>query len=100
MDISDWRARIDEIDEKLIELFNQRARIALEIGRIKKELGVPVFNPDREDFIYDHVQRNNPGPLSNAAIRRLFERIIDETRRLERELTEQEGMGDGHQHGA
>jgi chorismate mutase len=100
MDIADWRNKIDGIDEKLIEMFNERARYALEIGKIKKKLGAPVYNPEREDFIFDHVQQNNPGPLSDAAVRRLFERIIDETRRLEREMTEPEGKSDGHQHGA
>lgn len=91
MDISDWRVKIDEVDDKLLELFNQRAGFALEIGKIKREMGERVYNPDREDQIYEHVQRVNPGPLSDEAIRRLFERIIDETRRLERELTGKDG---------
>ncbi|MBW7996301.1 MAG: chorismate mutase [Candidatus Glassbacteria bacterium] len=91
MDICDWRIKIDEVDNKLLELLNQRAGYALEIGRIKRKMGVPVYNPAREDQIYDNIQESNPGPLSDEAIRRLFERIIDETRRLERELTEKEG---------
>jgi chorismate mutase len=72
-------------------LFNQRAGYALEIGKIKRVKDEPVYNPAREDQIYEHVQKENPGPLSDQAIRRLFERIIDETRRLERELTGKEG---------
>ena len=91
MDISDWRIKIDATDDKLLELFNQRAGYALEIGKIKREHNQPVYNPAREDQIYDHVQQANPGPLSGQAIRRLFERLIDETRRLEREMTEKEG---------
>lgn len=91
MDISDWRVKIDGVDDKLLELFNQRAGYALEIGKIKRLNSQPVYSPAREDQIYEHVQHANPGPLSDQAIRRLFERIIDETRRLERELTEKEG---------
>ena len=91
MDISHWRIKIDEVDDKLLELFNERAGYALEIGKIKRQNDVPVYNPAREDQIYEHVQKMNPGPLSDQAIRRLFERIIDETRRLEREVTEKEG---------
>lgn len=96
-EIEDWRDEIDRIDERLIELFNRRAEYAIEIGRIKQLRGLPVFNPNRENQIYQHVQDRNPGPLSNGAIRRLFERIIDETRRLERETCEQKGEAvDGH----
>ncbi len=91
VDINDWRIKIDAVDDKLLELFNRRAGYALEIGKIKREHDQPVYNPAREDQIYEHVQQVNPGPLSDQAIKRLFERIIDETRRLERELTEKEG---------
>ena len=94
-EIDDWRLKIDEIDEKLVELFNRRADFASEIGTIKKKLGTPVYSPERENQIFNHVQSRNSGPLSNAAIRRLFERIIDETRRLERENFEK-GTDDGH----
>lgn len=94
-EIDDWRLKIDEIDEKLVELFNRRAECASEIGNIKKKLGISIYNPERENQIFNHVQARNPGPLSNKAIRRLFERIIDETRRLERESFEK-GRGNGH----
>ena len=94
-EIDDWRLKIDEIDEKLIELFNRRAEYASEIGNIKRKLGIPIYNPERENQIFNHIQARNSGPLSNEAIRRLFERIIDETRRLERESFEK-GRGNGH----
>jgi len=87
-EIDDWRLKIDRIDEQLVELFNRRAEYASHIGKIKKKLGISVYNPDRENQIFNHVQQRNPGPLSDEAIRRLFERIIDETRRLERESYE------------
>ena len=82
--LSDWRRRIDEIDLKLIALLNERATCALEIGREKHLTGLPVYQPARENEILSNVERANPGPLPDTAIRRLFERIIDEARSLER----------------
>ena len=93
-EIGDWRKKIDEIDRQLLELFNRRARHALEIGKIKRLTNKPVHCPIREAQIFSHVRAGNPGPLSDGAISRLFERIIDETRRLEREQSE--GSKDGH----
>jgi chorismate mutase len=98
-EIEDWRKKIDELDEKLVKLFNLRAEFAIEIGKIKYLLNIPLHSPQRETQIYDHVQSMNAGPLSDAAIRRLFERLIDETRRLERETCEK-GLGNGNQHEA
>ncbi len=83
-DIDGWRKRIDEIDQELIRLLNERARCAMEIGHIKTQLGLPAWQPQREIEILRHVVKSNPGPLDDAAIRRLFERIIDEARSLER----------------
>jgi chorismate mutase len=83
MSIDDWRRRIDEIDLKLIALLNERAACALEIGREKHLKGLPVYQPARENEILATVERENPGPLPDTAIRRLFERIIDEARSLE-----------------
>jgi chorismate mutase len=84
MSIDDWRRRIDEIDLKLVSLLNERARCALEIGHEKHLRGLPVYQPARENEILANVERANPGPLADTAIRRLFERIIDEARSLER----------------
>jgi chorismate mutase len=78
------RQRIDELDEALVRLLSARAECALAIGRAKKELGLEVYQPSREADVLNHVQRMNPGPLDNGAMRRLFERVIDEARRLER----------------
>jgi chorismate mutase len=84
MNISDWRRRIDELDVKLVELLNERSKCALEIGRIKQESSIPLYQPDRETEVLENAERCNHGPLSDAAIRRLFERIIDEARSAER----------------
>ena len=85
MHIDDWRARIDTIDLKILELLNERARYSLEIGRIKHRLHLPIYVPERERLIYERLAQANGGPLTGAAVHRLFERIIDESRRLEKE---------------
>lgn len=82
--IDELRQRIDEIDTELVRLLNVRAECALAIGDEKKTLGLDVYQPSREAEVLAHVQQVNPGPLDNAAVKRLFERVIDEARRLER----------------
>lgn len=84
MKLNEWRLRIDEIDKKLVELLNARSQCALEIGRLKVQANLPLYQPEREKEVLQNAESNNPGPLSNAAIRRLFERIIDEARSAER----------------
>ncbi|MGH9371108.1 MAG: chorismate mutase [Vicinamibacterales bacterium] len=79
------RHRIDELDEALVRLLSARAACALEVGRAKKLLGLEIYQPSREAEVLAHVQHLNQGPLNDEAIKRLFERIIDEARRLERE---------------
>ena len=83
-EIDAWRRRIDQIDTQLMGLLNSRSACAVEIGRIKRTLGLPVYSPEREAWILERVMRENPGPLDPTAVRRVFERIIDESRRLER----------------
>lgn len=96
MDIEYWRTRIDELDEQIVHLLNERAKAALAIGEIKGRQNTPVYDPDRERQVLDHATRSSGGPLTDAAIRRLFERIIDENRRLEREHTgDRPPKGDG-----
>jgi chorismate mutase len=82
--VSDLRRRIDQVDDQLMKLLNSRSACAVEIGRIKRQIGMPVYQPDREKWILDRAERNNPGPLDSGAVRRVFERVIDESRRLER----------------
>jgi len=85
--ITAFREEIDRIDSELLTIFNRRATLALQIGRIKKTLQLPVYDPSREKRIFERMQRDNPGPLEDGAIVRLFERVIDESRRLERIMT-------------
>lgn len=84
MNLSDWRRRIDEIDCKLVELLNERSRCALEIGKLKQAQNIPLYQPEREKEVLENAEHENAGPLTDAAIRRLFERIIDEARSAER----------------
>jgi len=85
-DISHWRERIDETDEQLLHLLNKRAGYTLEIGKIKHGSGLAVYDPGREQFIFNRLEEKNGGPLSGQAVRRLFERIIDESRNLEKDF--------------
>jgi chorismate mutase len=92
--LDELRRRIDGLDEALVRLLSARAACALEIGRVKKAAGMPVYQPDREVQVLAHVQQINNGPLDNDAMRRLFERVIDEARRLERIANGEPEMGD------
>jgi len=83
--IEKLRHKIDATDIQLVKLLNNRAGFADEIGKIKRKLKLPVYVPSREIDVIANVQATNPGPLSDQAISRLYERIIDESRRLEKE---------------
>jgi chorismate mutase len=93
MDISDWRSRIDEIDARLVALLSERSRCVIEIGKIKRTLNLPVYDPDREKEILAQIVAGNPGPLDGDALKRLFERILDESRRMERITSGDRGHG-------
>jgi chorismate mutase len=88
MTIDELRKEIDRLDTELLRIFNQRANLALKIGELKKVEGLPIFDPGREKRIFQRMKQDNPGPLDDQAIVRLFERVIDESRRLERIRTE------------
>jgi chorismate mutase len=87
MTIDELRREIDSLDSELLQIFNRRAALALKIGEIKKGLGLPVYDPTREKKIFVRMKEENPGPLDDSAIVRMFERVIDESRRLERIMT-------------
>lgn len=83
-DLRPWRDRIDALDREILRLLNERLSCAHEIGRIKQTVGLPVYVPSREEDVLNNVTASNTGPMGNASVRRLFERIIDETRSSER----------------
>jgi|SRR5579862_6856430 len=99
MTIDDWRRRIDEVDRKLVELLNERSECALEIGRLKHEAGLPLYQPEREHEVLANAERHNKGPLPDTAIRRVFERIVDEARSVERHAMSGEKISGEHKHG-
>lgn len=84
------RERIDRVDLRILELLNERTSIAEEIGRIKKEAQLPIYEPKREDQVFQNVTSNNRGPMPDEAVRRVFERIIDEMRRVQKDRMERE----------
>jgi len=85
LELTRLREAIDRVDEVLVKLLNQRAKYAVEIGEIKGVLSLPIYAPEREKQVLQHVEQASEGPLEEAAVRRLFERIIDESRRVERQ---------------
>ncbi len=85
MDIAEWRKKIDEIDAQLVELLSARARAAHEIGRLKRDAGMPIYEPDREQTVLAHVTQANPGPLSDRELASIYERIMDIMRLIQQE---------------
>ena len=97
MSLEDWRRKIDEIDRRLVELLNERSSCVLEIGRLKKIDGMSLYQPERERQVLEAAEKANRGPLSEEAIRRLFERILDEARSVERFVMHDDS---DHDHGS
>ncbi len=86
MDISDWRDKIDEVDRELVALLNRRAACVLEIAKLKQQRGMAIYEPQREEEIFRNTAAVNGGPLDHGALRRVFERILDEGRSIQRIL--------------
>ena len=78
------RVLIDDVDRRIVELLNERTRVVEEIGRVKREAAMPIYEPKREDQVFANVTSANRGPITEAAVRRVFERIIDEMRTIQR----------------
>jgi len=85
MDIEDWRKKIDDLDRKLVDLLSERARAAVAIGKLKRNTKMPVYEPDRERIVFANVQEANPGPLPGRDLVRIYERIIDVMRNIQKE---------------
>jgi len=78
------RQAIDEIDRRIVACLNERTSVVEQIGRVKQQMTMPVYEPKREDDVFRNVTENNPGPMPSDAVKRVFERIIDEMRTLQR----------------
>ncbi len=83
-EISDWRSKIDALDEQLVKLISQRALAANAIGALKQQSDLPVYEPKREQAVFEHVRAVNQGPLPDQEIQHIFERIMDVMRSLQR----------------
>jgi chorismate mutase len=84
MDISDWRKKIDELDRQLAALLNERAAAAVEIGRLKRNTSLPIYEPEREREVIANVKRSNTGPLAERDLGQIYERIMDVMRSIQK----------------
>jgi len=85
MDIEDWRKKIDEVDRQLVSLLSERAKAAIAIGKLKRDTSMPIYEPDRELIVFENVQGANRGPLPGRDLVRIYERIIDVMRNIQKE---------------
>ena len=84
MDIADWRTRIDELDEQIVKLLNERAACAIAIGDLKRQSAAAIYEPRREQQVIEHARKVNPGPLAGEQVQDIYERIMDIMRSLQR----------------
>lgn len=85
------RVRIDDVDRRIVGLLNERTRVVEEIGRVKREAKLPIYEPKREEQVFQNVTQSNAGPLTAEALKRVFERVIDEMRTIQRVRMEAQG---------
>ena len=83
MDLAEWRRRIDQLDLRILELLNERARDVLQLAPLKRQNSIPVHAPEREEHVVNNLQEHNDGPLSDEAVRRIFETIMKEMRAVQ-----------------
>jgi chorismate mutase len=93
MDIADWRKKIDEIDQRLVAILNERAQAAQEIGRLKRRSDLPIYEPDRERIVLTQVQEQNRGPLQHRHLIQIYERIMDVMRNIQKDEIVKEKSG-------
>jgi chorismate mutase len=92
--LEEFRVLIDDLDRRLVDLLNQRTRVVEDIGRVKRAAQLPIYEPKREDQVFANISHaSGEGPLTKEAVRRIFERIIDEMRMVQRVRMERDGEG-------
>jgi chorismate mutase len=90
--LEEYRVTIDDLDRRIVELLNERTRVVEDIGRVKRSAQLPIYEPRREDQVYENISRAGArGPLTEEAVRRIYERIIDEMRMVQRVRMEEDG---------
>jgi chorismate mutase-like protein len=83
-----YRVIIDDLDLRILRLLNQRAAVVENIGHVKQSVEMPIYEPKREDQVFENVMSHNTGPLQADAVKRVYERIIDEMRKVQRDWME------------
>ena len=89
--LDECRVQVDDVDRRIVELLNERTRVVEQIGRVKREAKLPIYEPKREELVFQNVTQSNAGPLTPEALKRVFERIIDEMRTIQRVRMEAQG---------
>jgi len=89
--LDEFRIQIDDVDRRIVALLNERTKVVENIGRVKREAQLPIYEPKREDQVFANITGANQGPLTPEALRRVFERIIDEMRGIQRQRMLSEG---------
>ena len=92
--LEEYRVLVDAVDRRIVDLLNERTRVVENIGRVKREARLPIYEPKREDQVFANIAEANRGPLTEEAIRRVFERIIDEMRKVQRLRMEAQQPGE------
>ena len=91
--LEEYRLQIDEVDRGIVALLNDRTKVVEEIGRVKREVRLPIYEPKREEMVFQNITGCNQGPLTKEAMHRVFERIIDEMRMIQRRRMKEERDG-------
>jgi chorismate mutase len=91
--LEEYRLLIDEVDRGIVALLNERTKVVEEIGRVKREVRLPIYEPKREELVFQNVTACNHGPMPKEAVKRVFERIIDEMRTIQRLRMKEERDG-------
>lgn len=89
--LEEFRVLIDDVDRRIVALLNERTRVVENIGRVKRQAQMPIYEPKREDQVFANIGASNGGPLTEEAVRRIFERIIDEMRMIQRVWMKSDG---------
>jgi chorismate mutase-like protein len=89
--LDEIRHLIDDVDRRIVDLLNERTRVVEQIGNVKRQADLPIYEPKREEQVFANIAGHNRGPLSPEAVRRIFERIIDEARSIQRVRMVQDG---------
>ena len=89
--LEEFRVLVDDVDRRIVALLNERTRVVENIGRVKRQTNLPIYEPKREDQVFANISSTNRGPLTEEAVRRIFERIIDEMRMIQRVWMKSDG---------